>query len=93
MLMLVVAFLVGLFFKQIMGPVCGGRSIEGFIEGFNAGCPESNLTQGNNGSSLTCDAALVNTDDDPTAVYWPCDGEEGETPDPINLVERWDCPA
>ena len=91
MLMLVVAFLVGLFFKHIMGPVCGGRSIEGFIEGFNAGCPAENLI--NESTRLTCNAALVNTDDDPTAVYWPCDGEEGETPGTINRVERWDCPA
>jgi len=29
MLMLVVAFLFGLFFKQISGSVCGGREVEG----------------------------------------------------------------
>ena len=28
-LMLVVAFLVGLFFKQLMGSVCGGNLVEG----------------------------------------------------------------
>jgi len=33
MLMLIVAFLVGLFFKQIMGQVCGGRLVEGVGDG------------------------------------------------------------
>tara|TARA_B100000780_G_C20904883_1_gene360160 strand:+ start:109 stop:357 length:249 start_codon:yes stop_codon:yes gene_type:complete len=43
MLMLVVAFLFGLFFKQISGSVCGGREVEGFgwfgdlVGGFSCG--------------------------------------------------------
>ena len=35
MLMLIVAFLVGLFFKQLMGQVCGGRLIEGQDEQYD----------------------------------------------------------
>ena len=30
LLMVVVAFLIGYFFKQIMGSVCGGRLVEGW---------------------------------------------------------------
>ncbi len=60
MLMLVVAFLFGLFFKHISGSVCGGREVEGlslvskfegefedYLSGCktNADCPGPNNTQ------------------------------------------------